>query len=237
MKLIQIIGGNSDIAFATAKKFANEKYNIHLVSRNLDNLKLKKDIIEKKYQVDCMITELDIENDQNVNSFIKNNKHNAQVLLIAAGYLGDLETEYEKIININYVSLIKYIEKILHQKNLKTIIGISSISGDRGKKKNSIYSSSKAAFSNYLDGLRQRLYKEGRHVITIKPGYVDTKMIKNLELPSILVSKPELIAKIILKSFIKNRSIVYAPGYWKYLMAIYRLIPEIIFKLFDKRRG
>ena len=133
MKLIQIIGGNSDIAFATAKKFAEDKYDIHLVSRNFENLKSKKDIIEKKYQVDCMITELDIENDQNVNKFIKNNKYDAQIILIAAGYLGDSKNEYEKIININYVALVKYIEKILFQKNLKTIIGISSISGDRGK--------------------------------------------------------------------------------------------------------
>ncbi len=237
MKLIQIIGGNSDIAFATAKKFAEDKYDIHLVSRNFENLKSKKDIIEKKYQVDCMITELDIENDQNVNKFIKNNKYDAQIILIAAGYLGDSKNEYEKIININYVALVKYIEKILFQKNLKTIIGISSISGDRGKKENNIYSSSKAAFSNYLDGLRQRLYNQGKHVITIKPGYVDTKMIKNLQLPLILVSKPDLIAKIIYKSYKKNKSIVYAPGYWKYLMAIYKLIPEIVFKLLEKRRG
>ena len=69
-------------------------------------------------------------------------------------------------------SLIKY----KTQKKLDTIIGISSVAGDRGKKKNSIYSSSKSAFSSYLDGLRQRLYSNEIHVITVKPGWVATKM-------------------------------------------------------------
>ena len=80
-------------------------------------------------------------------------------------------------------SLIKY----KTQKKLDTIIGISSVAGDRGKKKNCIYSSSKSAFSSYLDGLRQKLYSNGIHVITVKPGFVKTKMTENLKLPKILI--------------------------------------------------
>lgn len=237
MKSIQIIGGNSDIAFATAKEFAKENYNIHLVSKNFENLKLKKNIIEQTYKVECKIDELDIENDQDVDDFLNNNNQNSEIVLIAIGYLDSFNNEYAKIMNINYNSLVKFIEKILNQKKLETIIGISSVSGDRGKKENNIYSSSKAAFTNYLDGLRQRLYKDNKYVITIKPGYVDTKMTKDLNLPSMLVSKPDKIAKIIYSSYKKKNSVVYAPAYWKYLMIIYRNIPEFVFKLLEKRRG
>ena len=67
-------------------------------------------------------------------------------------------------------------------------------------------------------------------MITIKPGYVETKMTKNFNLPKYLVSSPDLKGKIIFKSFEKNKDIVYAPSFWKILLIIYKNIPEFIFK-------
>lgn len=240
IKKVQIVGGNSDIGYSLSKKFANDGFNIQLISKNLENLKKKKNEIESQFNVKCEIIKLDLEDEYEVNSFFENNNFNVSVLIMAVGYLEKNETNYNKIINLNYRYLVSYIEKALIKFNkedtLKTIIGISSVAGDRGKKKNNIYSSAKAGFSNYLDGLRQRLYEQDIKIITVKPGYVETKMTNNLNLPKILVSDVSKVAEIIFKSYKKEKNIVYAPTYWRYILIIYRMVPEFIFKLLIRFR-
>jgi decaprenylphospho-beta-D-erythro-pentofuranosid-2-ulose 2-reductase len=234
-----LIGGNSEIGFATAKIFASNGYNIHLASRNMEQLNLKKETIKKSFNVECEVSNLDLFNLDSIKNFVNQNQINPKVIMIAAGFLENPEKSYEKIIKINYLNLIEIIENLilknLDKNILSSIIGISSIAGEKGKKKNNIYSSSKAGFSNYLDGLRQRLYKENINVITIKPGYVRTKMIKSLNLPKALVSTPEKVGKIIFKSYKKKKAVVYAPYYWKLVMFIYKLVPELIFKYIEKK--
>ena len=239
MSWLLLIGGNSEIGFATAKIFASNGYNIHLASRNMEQLNLKKETIKKSFNVECEVSNLDLFNLDSIKNFVNQNQINPKVIMIAAGFLENPEKSYEKIIKINHLNLIEIIENLilknLDKNILSSIIGISSIAGEKGKKKNNIYSSSKAGFSNYLDGLRQRLYKENINVITIKPGYVRTKMIKSLNLPKALVSTPEKVGKIIFKSYKKKKAIVYAPYYWKLVMFIYKLVPELIFKYIEKK--
>ena len=239
MSWLLIIGGNSEIGFATAKIFARNGFNIHLASRNMEQLNLKKEIIKKSFNVECEASNLDLYDLVSIKNFVNQNQINPKIIMVAAGFLENEEKSYEKIIKINYLNLIEIIENLisknLDKNTLSSVIGISSIAGEKGKKKNNIYSSSKAGFSNYLDGLRQRLYKENINVITIKPGYVKTKMIKNIDLPKALVSTPEKVGKIIFKSYKKKKAVVYAPYYWKLIMFIYKLVPEFIFKYIEKK--
>ena len=238
MSSILVIGGNSDIGYATVKMFAQNKYNIHLVSRNTSQLELKKKEIENLYKVACKITSLDILNKENVNNFFNEYLESPTIILIAVGYMEVDEKNYEQIANINYLSPMTFIEKSLikykTQKKLDTIIGISSVAGDRGKKKGSIYSSSKSAFSSYLDGLRQRLYLDGIHVITVKPGFVKTKMTENLKLPKILISNVNHVGNKIFKAYRSKKNTLYVPRYWSIIMFIYKMIPEKIFKIIAK---
>ena len=238
MSSILVIGGNSDIGYATAKVFAQNKYNIHLVSRNTSQLEIKKKEIENLYKVECKITSLDILNKENVNNFFNEYLESPTIILIAVGYMEIDEKNYEKIASINYLSPMTFIEKSLvkykTQKKLNTIIGISSVAGDRGKKKNPVYSSSKSAFSSYLDGLRQRLYLDGIHVITVKPGFVKTKMTENLKLPKILISNVNHVGNKIFKAYKNKKNTLYVPRYWSIIMFIYKMIPETIFKIIAK---
>ena len=238
MSSILVIGGNSDIGYATAKVFAQNKYNIHLVSRNISQLEIKKKEIEDLYKVECKITSLDILNKENVNHYFDEHLESPNIILIAVGYMEVDEKNYEKIASINYLSPVTFIEKSLikykTQKKLDTIIGISSVAGDRGKKKNSVYSSSKSAFSSYLDGLRQRLYLDGIHVITVKPGFVKTKMTENLKLPKILISNVSHVGIKIFKAYKSKKNTLYVPRYWSIIMFFYKIIPEILFKIFTK---
>ena len=108
------------------------------------------------------------------------------------------------------------------------------MAGDRGKKKNSIYTSSKSAFSSYLDGLRQRLYPNKIHVITVKPGWVKTKMTKNIKLPKIMISNVNYVGNKIFNAHKSKKSTLYVPSFWSIVMFFYKIVPEKIFKIIAK---
>ena len=238
MGTILVIGGNSDIGYATAKVFAQNKYNIHLVSRNTSQLEIKKKEIESFYKVKCKITFLDILNEENVNNFFNENSVSPNIILIAVGLAELNEKNYKRIAYTNYVFPMVFIEKSLikykTQKKLDTIIGISSVAGDRGKKKNCIYSSSKSAFSSYLDGLRQRLYSDKIHVITVKPGWVATKMNKNIDLLKMMVASADFVGNKIFESYKTKKNTLYVPRFWSIIMFFYKITPEILLKIYMK---
>lgn len=240
MKSVLVIGGNSDIGFAIAKVFAKNNYDINLASRNIEGLENKKKILEENYKSKCHITNFDVLDHAKFEEFFEKNSICPEVLVVACGYLEIEERNFSKIIHTNYLSPLIFIEKFLkfyeNQKKNYTIIGISSVAGERGKKKNSIYSSSKSAFSSYLDGLRQRLYLKKINVMTVKPGWVGTKMIKNHKIPKFMITNVDNIGKEIFKGFLKKKNILYVPSYWRIIMFVYKLVPEFIFKILIKKK-
>jgi short-subunit dehydrogenase len=111
------------------------------------------------------------------------------------------------------------------------ICGISSVAGERGRQSNFLYGSTKAAFSTYLAGLRNRLYRSGVVVITVKPGFVDTSMTWGLlKAESPAVAKPARIARDTLRAIQKRKNVVYTPWFWRPIMCVIRSIPEPLFK-------
>jgi len=110
------------------------------------------------------------------------------------------------------------------------IIGISSVAGDRGRKSNYIYGSAKAALTAYLSGLRNRLYVANVHVLTVKPGFVATKMTEGMDLPEKLTAQPEAVAEDIYRAQQKNKNVLYTKWIWRWVMLIIKVIPEWKFK-------
>lgn len=108
------------------------------------------------------------------------------------------------------------------------IIGTSSVAGDRGRLGNYVYGGSKAGFATYLSGLRNRARRKGVHVMTVKPGPVDTVMTWGRKMP--FMAAPEAVAKTILEGADKRRNIVYCAPIWQAISLIIRMIPEAIFK-------
>lgn len=109
------------------------------------------------------------------------------------------------------------------------VIGVGSVAGDRGRIGNYVYGSAKAGFATYLSGLRNRLTRAGGHVVTVKPGFVDTAMTWGIE-GMFLVASPEKVAGDMLKAARKGRNVIYTPFFWRYIMLIIRHIPEAVFK-------
>ncbi|UYV38502.1 SDR family oxidoreductase [Rhodobacteraceae bacterium D3-12] len=118
---------------------------------------------------------------------------------------------------------------LIEERGSGTIVGVGSVAGDRGRVGNYVYGAAKAGFHTYLSGLRNRLTRAGGHVVTVKPGFVDTAMTWGIE-GMFLVAPPEKVAADILRAVKKRRNVIYTPFFWRYIMLIIRSIPEPIFK-------
>lgn len=111
------------------------------------------------------------------------------------------------------------------------IVGVSSVAGDRGRIGNPAYNASKAGFTNYLEGLRNRLTRHGVNVLTVKPGMVKTDMLKLPGAPKpILAAEPEQVADLIWDAMRKRRQTLYVAGIWQWVMLVIRHIPSFIFR-------
>jgi len=127
------------------------------------------------------------------------------------------------------MSLLTHLANYFETQKAGTLAVISSVAGERGRQSNYVYGAAKGAVSIFLQGLRQRLDKSGVHVLTIKPGFVDTPMTKELK-KGLLWADPQAVAKLIHKGVAAKKSIIYTPGYWALIMAVIKAIPERLFK-------
>jgi short-subunit dehydrogenase len=239
MSYVLIIGAKSDIAKATARKYAKHGFDLYLAARNADELEdFAKDIITRT-QRSIKVLELDILDYDSHQSFYNNLKEKPFGVISAVGYLGNQEkaqsdfSEAEKIIDTNYtgvVNLFNIIAYDFEKRRSGFIVGISSVAGDRGRKSNYVYGAAKAALTTYLSGLRNRLYGTQVHVLTVKPGFVATKMTEKLDLPEKLTAQPEEVAEDIYRAQQNGKNVLYTKWIWRWVMLIIKMIPEWKFK-------
>lgn len=239
MSHVLIIGAKSDIAKAIARRYAREGFNLTLAARHAADLEeFATDLsIRHECQVECM--DLDILDIRSHAAFYASLSEPPDGVVCAVGYLGDQETAQEdfeearRIIDTNYTaiaSLINIIANDFHHRRSGFIIGISSVAGDRGRKSNYIYGSAKAALSCYLSGLRNRLYESNVQVLTVKPGFVETRMTKRMDLPKALTASPEQVADDVYNAQIKGSNVLYTKWIWRWIMLVIKHIPEFQFK-------
>ena len=239
MKHILILGAASEIAQATAKIFAKNGYSLTFAARNAQRLELLQKDLQVKYNTPIDLIEFDACNFASHSSFYKSLDIAPDVVLLCFGYLGDSSqfgknfSEAHAIIDVNYtgsISICDIIANDFERKGTGSIIGVSSVAGDRGREGNYTYGSTKAGFTTYLSGLRQRLFNKGVHLMTVKPGFIATQMTAKLKSPKILTATPAKVGEDIYKSYRKKKDIIYTPCYWWFIMTIIKLIPEAIFK-------
>jgi short-subunit dehydrogenase len=125
--------------------------------------------------------------------------------------------------------LLTMLAPMLEDRGTGAIVGVGSVAGDRGRLANYSYGAAKAGFHTFLSGLRNRLGRKGVHVMTVKPGFVDTAMTWGLP-GMFLVAAPDDIADAIWRGLRRRRSVIYAPWFWIIIMGIIRAIPEAIFR-------
>ncbi|MEZ4754631.1 MAG: SDR family oxidoreductase [Bdellovibrionota bacterium] len=241
MKKIAVFGATSAIAAETCKAFAADGAEFFLVARNELKLQsVKQDLLVRgaknafTYQIDITKTE----GHQALIAAAEDDLSGLDGVIIAYGTLGDQEEsqksfEYAKQeLNTNFLSVVSLLTEVANRfesKTRGTIVVISSVAGDRGRQSNYVYGAAKGGLSIFLEGLRNRLYHKGVHVLTVKPGFVDTPMTEEFKKGPLWAS-PESVGKAIYKAVQKKRNVLYVPCFWWGIMFVIRSIPEAVFK-------
>jgi short-subunit dehydrogenase len=141
-------------------------------------------------------------------------------------------SEARRVILTNFtgcVSALNVLADVLEARRSGFLVGFSSVAGDRGRPSNYLYGAAKAGLSAYLSGLRARLARAGVHVMTVKPGFVDTAM--TFGKPGVfLVASPERVAEDVMRALASRKNVLYSPWFWWPIMKVICSIPEAIFK-------
>jgi short-subunit dehydrogenase len=106
---------------------------------------------------------------------------------------------------------------------------ITSVAGDRGRQSNYVYGAAKGGVDHFLQGLRNRLFRSGVAVVTIKPGYVATPMTAGIKKSPLFISAGRA-GRSIHRAIERRRNVVYVPWFWRPIMTMVRWLPEAIFK-------
>jgi decaprenylphospho-beta-D-erythro-pentofuranosid-2-ulose 2-reductase len=238
---IAIIGATSAIAHEAAKNFARDKAEFFLVGRSADKLSVVADDLKVRgaQRAEIYATEVsDIERQHELLEQAIDTLGSLDMVLIAYGTLGDQRkcelsvSETLKELNNNAISVISLLTlcaNYFEPRRRGTIAVISSVAGDRGRQSNYVYGTAKAAVSTFLQGLRGRMARAGVSVITIKPGTVSTPMTAHMK-QGLLFAQPRAVGEVIYNGIKKRKDVIYAPGYWRYIMFVIKSIPEGIFK-------
>lgn len=234
-----VIGAKSDIAKATAKKYAKKGHDLILAGRNISELESLVSDINIRYNRSVKLIEVDILNYNTHKTLYQSIKDEIDTAICFVGYLGEQELSQENfdearlILDSNYTGVTSILNEVatdFEKRKTGSIVCVSSVAGDRGRQSNYSYGAAKAALNTYLSGLRNRLYKSNVHVLTVKPGFVNTKMTAHLDLPNMLTAAPEKVADDIYNAQKKKKNVLYTKWMWYWIMLIIRNIPESIFK-------
>jgi len=236
---VLILGAKSDIAMAIAHRFAKEGYAIQLAARNAQALEAERADLALRYDVDVTLHDFDALATDSHAAFVDGLDPLPQIAACAVGYMGEQgqsEQETEAAVTVmrsNYegpASLLGILANKMEARGSGTLIGISSVAGDRGRATNYVYGSAKAGFTAFLSGLRNRLAKKGVHVVTVLPGFVATKMTQGMDLPAKLTADPSEVGQAVFQATTRGHDVIYVRKIWFVIMMVIRNIPEKIFK-------
>ncbi len=234
-----ILGATSAMGRALARNLAENGARLVLAGRDMDDMRRTvADCILRGGQAEAV--KFDARNPATFAPVIERaTRHEAPIN--AAVFIGSMPEQsaidadpalIDGVVTDNFAGPARFLHMlapVIEERGAGTIVGVGSVAGDRGRIGNYVYGAAKAGFATYLSGLRNRLTRAGGHVVTVKPGFVDTAMTWGIE-GMFLVASPEKIATDILRAVRKKRNVLYTPFFWRYIMAIIRAIPEPIFK-------
>lgn len=237
---VLVLGGRSDIGLAVAHAFAARGHSVQLAARDPASLDPEKRDIELRHHVTVTLHEFDALAVETHEGFVGALPEIPAIAVCAVGLLGDDQADLERdpaaaraVMRTNYegpANVLGILANRFEARGSGTLIGISSVAGDRGRATNYIYGSAKAGFTAYLSGLRNRLAGKGVHVLTVLPGFVATKMTEGKDLSPRLTTDPVTLAEAVVRASDSGRNILYYKRIWALVMLVIRNIPEAVFK-------
>lgn len=238
---ILVLGATSGIAEACVRLWATRGDHLFLIGRSADRLNaVAADARTRGARyVDTAIVNLDeTSTHPEMLAHAINSLAGLDVAFLALGVLGEqprAERYFDhaaQVLHTNFtapVSLLTWLANYCAQRHAGTLAVLSSVAGERGRKSNYVYGSSKAGLTAFVDGLRNRVDREGVRVMTIKPGPVRTAMTEGMKGNERFADVSE-VAEALVKAIDAGQDVVYVPGIWRFIMAVIRAVPERVFK-------
>lgn len=227
-KTVLVAGATSSLAQALCRTLAARGRALVLTGRDEGELELLASDLKTRFGTDVRFFAADMMGTGFSAVHFIAQAGNFDAAIIAIGGMND-ELIYSTYVNYTLPAMLAAAaaEK-LALTQCGSVIIISSVAGDRGRQGNYIYGSAKAALTAFASGLRNRYAKQGVHVMTVKPGFIDTPMTWGMKSP--LVASREYVAGKIADAMEKKKDVIYVPWFWRWIMLIIVSIPERIFK-------
>lgn len=236
---VLVLGGASEIGLAIARAFAASGYDIELAARRPAELEADCRDIALRHRVRATAHRFDVLETGHFETFLGGLAELPAVAVCSVGLLGEQRAGEQDpaaaaaVMRANFEGpalALGVIANHFEARGSGVIIGISSVAGDRGRASNYIYGAAKAGFTAFLSGLRNRLARRGVHVLTVKPGFVATRMIAGLKTPALLTATPQEVAQAVLRATERRFDVIYVRPCWALVMRVIRAIPETVFK-------
>lgn len=239
-KTLLLIGATSDIGHAVARAYAQAGWRILLAASNPEAAQRNADDIATRSGKAPGVFPLDVTKPETFAAFAERLPVLPDTLVCVVGLLGDQKRaegdplHATLILRTNFEGpalLFDRFAGLFATRGSGTLVGVSSVAGDRGRASNYFYGSAKAGLSAYLSGLRNRLAGAKVRVVTVKPGFVHTRMTKDMKLPNILTAEPQEVGDAIYRAAeVAPRDVFYVRPIWRLVMLLIRAIPEPVFK-------
>ncbi len=236
---VMVVGATSDIGRAIARHYAASKADLVLTARDTALIQADARDLHLRHGVEVQILHFDVLAPQSHTALLAALTPLPDIVICVVGLLGDQKiSEHDPeaariVMETNYIGpalLLGELANRFEARGSGTLVGISSVAGERGRASNYIYGSAKAGFTAFLSGLRARLARTPVHVLTVLPGYVHTRMTADMSLPKALTSSPDAVSERIRKAVNRKENLIYISSIWTFIMCIIKLLPEALFK-------
>ena len=239
-----LIGASDGIGAALARRLAREGYTLALLARRADKL-------------ESLCSEINgVTGEQRARAYVHDVAEYEKVPALLRRIVADLggldlvvfiagvnyppggieKYNFEndrRMIEVNLIGAMAWltpVAEMFQAAGAGQIVGIGSVAGDRGRVGNPGYNTSKAGLATYLEALRNRLTRHGVNVLTVKPGFVQTEMLKAAQGPTPFTIPVEKAAEDIWKAMQKRKQVVYTASIWRWIMLAIQLTPSFIFR-------
>lgn len=242
VQTVLVLGGDSDIAFATLSRLIAERTRtIILAGRNTDRLETRARDLQELGAAQVDIVSFNGEDMDSHEEFVESvfsTYDDIDLVFLAYGRLGDQKQDERdrsralETIRINYVgpvSVLIPIVSALERQGHGTIAVMSTVAAERPRRSNFIYGSSKAGIDWFAQGLGDALHGSGVNVMVVRPGFVRSKMTSHMK-DAPLAVQPDDVAEAIVEGLRRNRDIVWVPGKLRWVMSVLRHLPRPIFR-------
>lgn len=237
---VLILGATSDIGRAIADAYAKAGWGLILAGRDPAGLDREAKDFSARFTVPIRTQPVDVLATDSFPAVLEAAAPLPQTVISVVGDLGEQARAEQdlahatRILRANFEGpalLLGLFAAAMAERGSGVIVGVGSVAGERGRMSNYVYGSAKAGLHAYLSGLRQRLGRRGVHVLTVKPGFVRTKMTAGMALPAPVTADPEEVGRAVYQAAeIRRADILYVRWMWRYIMMIIKLIPERVFK-------